>query len=40
MAQEKGLKPIMGAADTFRAAGTEQLRMWADMVEYEVVAGE
>lgn len=40
MAQDKGLKPIMGAADTFRAAGTEQLRMWADMVECEVVAGE
>ena len=40
MAQDKGLTPIMGAADTFRAAGTEQLRMWAEMVDCEVVAGE
>jgi fused signal recognition particle receptor len=40
MAQDKGLQPLMGAADTFRAAGTEQLRMWAEMVNCDVVAGE
>lgn len=34
-----GLKPLLGAADTFRAAGSDQLRLWAGRVGCEVVAG-
>ncbi|MDH3499052.1 MAG: signal recognition particle-docking protein FtsY [Acidimicrobiia bacterium] len=37
---ERGFKPILGAADTFRAAADEQLRMWADRVGVEVIGGE
>ena len=36
----RGFKPILGAADTFRAAADEQLRMWAERVDVEVVGGE
>jgi len=38
-ARDEGLRPLLGAADTFRAAGSEQLRKWADMVGCEVVVG-
>ncbi|MFT5123019.1 MAG: fused signal recognition particle receptor [Kiritimatiellia bacterium] len=40
LAREQGLDPLMGAADTFRAAGTDQLRLWSEMVGCEVVAGK
>lgn len=33
-------KPILGAADTFRAAADEQLRTWAERVGVEVVGGQ
>jgi fused signal recognition particle receptor len=38
-AKQQGKKPLLGAADTFRAAGTDQLRIWADRVGCEVVSG-
>ncbi|NCC50866.1 MAG: signal recognition particle-docking protein FtsY [Spartobacteria bacterium] len=39
MVARQGMKPLLGAADTFRAAGSEQLRIWADMVACDVVTG-
>lgn len=38
-AREQGRKVLLGAADTFRAAGTEQLRAWGDALEVQVVSG-
>lgn len=38
-AREQGRKVLMGAADTFRAAGTEQLRMWGETIDVPVVSG-
>ena len=35
----RGLKPLVVAADTFRAAATEQLATWADRVGAELVKG-
>lgn len=35
-----GRRPLLAAADTFRAAGTDQLRIWADRVPCDVVAGK
>lgn len=35
-----GRKPLLGAGDTFRAAGSDQLRIWADRVKCDVVAGQ
>lgn len=37
--QQAGLRPLLGAADTFRAAGAEQLKIWAERVGCDVVAG-
>ncbi|MBU1693091.1 MAG: signal recognition particle-docking protein FtsY [Verrucomicrobia bacterium] len=34
-----GLKPLLGATDTFRAAGADQLKWWADKLGVESVAG-
>jgi len=34
-----GATPVLGAADTFRAAGSDQLRIWAERVGCDVVAG-
>ncbi len=34
-----GLSPLLCAGDTFRAAGSDQLRLWADRLQCEVVAG-
>ncbi len=34
-----GRRPLLGAADTFRAAGSEQLRIWADRIGCERVIG-
>ncbi len=35
----EGRRPLLCAADTFRAAGSEQLRLWAERLGCEVVAG-
>ncbi len=35
--KNKGLKVILGAADTFRAAAIDQLQVWADRVEVPIV---
>jgi fused signal recognition particle receptor len=37
--QELGLSVLLGAADTFRAAATEQLEGWAQRVGCEIVTG-
>jgi fused signal recognition particle receptor len=34
-----GMAPLLAAADTFRAAGSDQLRIWAGRVGCEVVGG-
>lgn len=34
-----GLRPMLGAADTFRAAGSEQLKVWGERLGYDVVGG-
>ncbi len=39
-AKQAGLSPLLAATDTFRAAGAEQLRIWADRVGCDVVAGQ
>ncbi|MCZ2121804.1 MAG: signal recognition particle-docking protein FtsY [Anaerolineales bacterium] len=35
----EGKKILLGAADTFRAAAVDQLQVWGDRLEIEVVAG-
>lgn len=35
--KEQGKKVILGAADTFRAAATEQLSMWADRLNVDII---
>ena len=40
MIQRAGLKPLLAAGDTYRAAGADQLRIWADRVQCEVVGGQ
>jgi len=40
MCNNAGRKPILGAGDTFRAAGTEQVRIWADRLDVPVVSGQ
>ena len=39
MALRAGRKPLLGAADTFRAAGSHQLKLWADRIGCEAVIG-
>lgn len=39
MAADHNLKPLLGAADTFRAAGSDQLKLWAARVGCDVVGG-
>ncbi len=39
-AKKAGLKPLLGAGDTFRAAGSDQLKLWADRVGCDVVGGK
>ena len=39
LAMKSGKSPLLGAADTFRAAGSQQLRIWADRLGCDVVAG-
>jgi fused signal recognition particle receptor len=38
--KEAGRKVLVGAADTFRAAAVDQLRIWADRAGVDVVANE
>jgi fused signal recognition particle receptor len=38
-ARREGLKPLLAATDTFRAAGAHQLRLWAERLGCDVVAG-
>ncbi|WP_438961864.1 signal recognition particle-docking protein FtsY [Nonlabens sp.] len=35
--KQKGLKVVLGAGDTFRAAAVDQLQIWADRVDVEIV---
>ena len=39
MAMRAGRKPLLGAADTFRAAGSHQLKLWAERIGCESVIG-
>lgn len=38
--QTLGYSPILGAADTFRAAATEQLTLWAEKLHVDMVKGQ
>jgi fused signal recognition particle receptor len=38
--QNKGKKVLLGAADTFRAAGSSQLSLWGDKLNIPVVGGD
>ncbi len=38
--KQAGRTPLLAATDTFRAAGADQLRIWAERVGCEVVAGQ
>ena len=38
--KKKGLKVVLGAADTFRAAAIDQLQVWADRVDVPLVRQE
>jgi len=40
MALQAGRKPLLGAGDTFRAAGAHQLKLWAERLGCPVVVGE
>ena len=39
LAMKKGKRVVLGAADTFRAAGSSQLKLWADRIGCDVVTG-
>jgi len=39
LAKKNGHKPLLGAADTFRAAGSSQLQLWAERLGVDVVGG-
>jgi fused signal recognition particle receptor len=39
LALRAGRRPLLGAADTFRAAGAHQLKLWADRIGCEAVVG-
>ena len=38
--QERGLSPVVAAADTFRAGAVEQIEIWADRLNAPCVAGK
>ncbi len=38
--QQRGLKVILGAADTFRAAAIDQLKIWGQRLQVPVIAGQ
>jgi len=37
--KRQGMTPLLAAADTFRAAGAHQLKVWADRLKLDVVVG-
>ena len=39
LAKRQGATPLLAAADTFRAAGSHQLKLWADRLKLDVVVG-
>jgi fused signal recognition particle receptor len=39
LAKRQGKTPLLAAADTFRAAGSHQLKLWADRLQLDVVVG-
>lgn len=39
-AKAAGRRPLLGAADTYRAAGSHQLRLWAEKLDIPAVIGE
>lgn len=39
-AKSRGEKVLLGAADTYRAAAIDQLKVWADRAEVEIVANQ
>jgi fused signal recognition particle receptor len=39
LVKREGMKPLLAAADTFRAAGSHQLKLWADRLGLEAVVG-
>ena len=38
--QEQGLNPLFVAADTYRAAATEQLQIWGERLQIPVISGQ
>jgi len=40
LAKWRGLKPVLGAADTFRAAGSSQLKLWGDKIFIDTITGQ
>ena len=40
LAARRGLDPVLGAADTFRAAGSSQLALWGDRIGVHTVTGQ
>ena len=38
--QDQGKRVVVGAADTYRAAAVDQLQVWADMLDLEIVTGQ
>ena len=39
LVKQQGMTPLLAAADTFRAAGAHQLKLWADRLKLDVVVG-
>lgn len=39
LAKRHGVRPLLAAADTFRAAGAHQLKLWGDRLGLDVVVG-
>lgn len=39
LVKKQGMTPLLAAADTFRAAGSHQLKLWADRLKLDVVVG-
>ena len=40
MLKNSGNKVLLAAADTFRAAATDQLQTWAERIKTEIVLGK
>ena len=38
--RDQGQKVLLGAADTFRAAAVDQLQIWADRLNLQIIAGQ